>query len=198
VDLLIEAVAMVRERGFENIRVDFFGNLEENTFPMMVRRLGLDPQIQFKGPRPQAELARLYPLYDVFAFPTWDREPFGFAPLEASWQGCVSLVSQRCGFAEWFVHGVHCLKAERSAAAFADALCSILDGSVDLGPIARRAAAVIDRDHHIDVLIPRIERALAAAARRPRAGAGTSSEAYRMALLAEKLTMVLVQEAACA
>jgi glycogen(starch) synthase len=198
IDILIEAAARVRARGFENLQVDIFGNLEDHSFPTLVRRLGLERHVTFKGSRPQAELARLYPSYDIFAFPTWQREPFAFAPLEASWRGCVPLMSQLSGNAEWAVHGVHCLKADRNPDAFADSLVAILDGSVDLTPIARRAAAVIGRDFHLDAQVPRIERALAAAADRPRTGAGTAAEAYRMALLAEKLTRVLVQEAACA
>ena len=195
VDILIEAAAKVRLRGFENIQVDIYGNVEDDYFPTLVRRLRLDEHVTFKGSRPQAELARLYPLYDVFAFPTWRREPFAFAPLEASWRGCVPLMSQLSGNAEWAVHGVHCLKADRSSVAFADSLCSILDGSVDLEPIARRAAAVIGRDFHLDAQVPKIERALAEAAKTPKGGAGTAADAYRMALLAEKLTKVLVQEA---
>ena len=196
VDILIEAAARVRQRGFENLQVDIYGNVEDQSFPTLVRRLGLDHHVTFMGSRPQAELARLYPTYDVFAFPTWEREPFAFAPLEASWRGCVPLMSQLSGNAEWAVHGVHCLKADRSAGAFADSLCSILDGSTDLGPIARRASAVIGRDFHLDAQVPRIEQAMREAAKKPRTGGGTAAEAYRMALLAEKLTKVMVQEVA--
>src|SRR5262249_41865632 len=65
VGILIEAVARVRDRGFENIRVDFYGKLDEDTYPMMARQLGLEGLISFKGSRPQAELAKLYGLYDV-------------------------------------------------------------------------------------------------------------------------------------
>jgi hypothetical protein len=93
---------------------------------------------------------------------------------------------------------VHCLKAERTAEAFAWVFRDILDGKIDLEPIGRRASAVVWRDFHLDVFVPRIERALERAARQPRSGAGTAAEAYRMALLAEKLTQVVIQEAACA
>jgi glycosyltransferase involved in cell wall biosynthesis len=199
VDILIEAASKVLDRGFENFRVDIYGNVEDHHYPMLVRRLGLDNHVFLQGSRPQAELVRLYALYDVFAFPTWHREPFAFAPLEASWRGCVPLMSQLSGNAEWAVHGVHCLKADRTPEAFADSLVSILDGSTDLAPIAGRAAAVIGRDFHLDAQVPRIEQALLEASKKPRTGAGTGAEAYRMALLAEKLTKVLVQEAvACA
>ncbi len=194
VDLLIESIAEVRRRGFEGIVVDIYGNAEDQSFPALVRRLGLDDHVRFRGARPQAELARLYESHDLFAFPTWRREPFAFAPLEAAWRGCVPLMSQLCGNAEWAVHGVHCLKAQRTARAFADALGSVLDGSTELGPIARRAAAVVGRDFHLDAQVPTIEAALAAASARPRAG-GTAAEAYRMALLAEKLARVMIGEA---
>ena len=106
------------------------------------------------------------------------------------------MMSQLGGNAEWAVHGVHALKAERTVGAFADALEAVLTGAIDLAPIARRAAAVVGRDFHLRVQLPRIEHALRAAAARPRPPAGTAAEAYRLALLAEKLTRVLVQEAA--
>ena len=196
VDILIEAVAEVRARGFSNFAVDIYGNVEDPFFPALVRRLGVEDRVTFRGVRPQAELGRLFGLYDLFAFPTWEREPFAFAPLEASWRGCVPLMSQLSGNAEWAVHSVHALKAARTPGAFADSIAAVLRGAIDLGSLARRAAAVVGRDFHLGVQIPRIERALAEAARRSRAGAGTAAEAYRLALLAEKLTRVLVQEAA--
>ena len=119
--------------------------------------------------------------------------------MEASWRGCVPLMSQLSGNAEWMVHGVHCLKADRTPDAFAAGFVSILDGSVDLAPIAKRGASVIGRDFHLDAQVPKIERALEAAAPPgPGSDGGTAAEAYRMALLAEKLTKVLIQEAACA
>ena len=196
IDILIEAVAEVRARGFGNIRVDIYGNVEDAYFPSLVRGLGVEDLVTFRGSRPQAELGRLFGEYDLFAFPTWAREPFAFAPLEASRRGCVPLMSQLGGNAEWAVHGVHCLKAARDPRSFADAFVAVLEGSIDLGPLARRAAAVVGRDFHLAAQLPRIERALVAAAARPKVRAGTAAEAYRLALLAEKLTRVLVQEAA--
>ena len=196
VDILIEAAALVRARGRDDFAVDLYGQADDPSFLELARRLDLDRHVHFRGPRPQAELGRLYAEHDLFAFPTWAREPFGFAPLEAAWRGCVPLVAMECGFAEWFAAGAHCLKADRTPAAFADAILGVLDGAVDLAPIARRAAAAVGRDFHLDALIGRVERALAGAAggrARPRR-AGSAAEAYRLALLAEKLARVLVGE----
>ena len=195
IDHLIEAAARVRKLGFDDFSVDIYGNADDPFFAAFARHLGLEAHVRFMGPRPQAVLARLYEEYDVFAFPTWQREPFGFAMLEASLRGCVPLTSQQSGNAEWFVHGVHCLKAARHPDAFAESLAAIMDGTVDLAPISRRA--------------PRWSVATSTSTpsrpgssgrwSRPRTvrgpGKGTSSEAYRMALMAEKLTKVLISEA---
>jgi len=195
-DHIIEMAARLRDRGFERFSIDIYGHVDDLYFPGLTRVRGLEGHITFQGPKPQAELAKLYPLYDVFAFPTWEREPFAFAPLEALWRGCVPLMSQANGNAEWAVHGVHCLKAERNPDAFADVVGAIMDGSIDLGPIARRGASVVGRDFHLDAQIPRIEQELRAASHHPRQSPrGSADEAYRLALLAEKLTRVLVQEA---
>ncbi len=194
VDLLIQAAAIVRDSGFEGFVIDLYGEVNDSSFQAQTKARGLDRFVRFLGPRPQIELPQLYAEHDLFAFPTWAREPFAFAPLEAAWRGCVPLMSQQCGNAEWFVGGVHCLKADRTAEAFADAMISVLNGTTDLGPISRRASTVVGRDFHLDVLAPRIERALVRASSAPKRPGGTAAEAYRMALLAEKLSKVLIQE----
>ena len=194
IDLLIEAAALLRERGYASFEVDVYGRVTDPSFPTLVRRRGLDAHVRFLGARPQAELTALYAGYDVFAFPTRPREPFGFAPLEAAAAGCVPVLSATCGIAEWLVHGVHALKAPRRPEAFARIFAAILDRRVDPAALGRRVAAVVRRDFHLDAVLPRIERALESAARRDRAGAGTADEAYRMAVLAERLAKVLIQE----
>jgi hypothetical protein len=55
---------------------------------------------------------------------------------------------------------------------------------------------VIWRDFHLNALLPRIEAALSGVARTPRSTAGTPDEAYRLALLAERLTWVTVHQSA--
>ena len=194
IDILIEAAALVRERGFDRFTIDLYGHAEDPAFQALSRFRGLERQIRFCGTRSQADLVQHYAEHDLFAFPTWAREPFAFAPLEASWQGCVPLMSQTGGNAEWFVSGVHCLKAERNPAAFADALVAVLNGATDLAPIAQRAAAVVGRDFHLDALIPRVEVALVQAAAAPRRPGKPTAELYRLALLAEKLAQVFLSE----
>ncbi|HEV3167907.1 MAG TPA: glycosyltransferase family 4 protein [Isosphaeraceae bacterium] len=194
VDLLIEAAALLRDSGHDNFSIDIYGQVADPHFPALLRKHELTDRVQFCGSRTLAELMSLYPSYDLFAFPTRPREPFGFAPLEAAACGCAPLITQTCGISEWLVHGVHALKARRTAEAFARTLAEVLEGSIDLELIGRRVSAVVRRDFHIDTILPRIEEVLERASRKPRNGAGKPADAYRMAMLAEKLDRVLIQE----
>jgi glycosyltransferase involved in cell wall biosynthesis len=194
VDLLIEAAGLLRKWGHDRFSIDIYGQVDDPYFPALVHKHEVSEIVSFRGTRTQAELATLFPTYDVCAFPTQPREPFGFAPLEAAACGVVPLFSNRCGIAEWFVHEVHCLKATRSAQAFAQILARVLDGKIDLRPIGTRVSALIRREFHLDVLLPRIEKALHDAARDRRKGGGTVDDVYRMAVLAEKLERIVVQE----
>ena len=194
VDLIIEAAGLLRDEGYRNFQVDLFGKGDELTFQMMVQRLGLHEHVTLTGGRTQAELMRIYEHYDLFAFPTWEREPFAFAPLEAAASGCVPVMTEICGNGEWMVHGVHCLKVPRTAEALAETFRQVLEGGIDLQPLGRRASAMVRRDFHLQTLIPRIERALDREARVPRPPGGSTADAYRLALLAEKLTQVLIEE----
>jgi glycosyltransferase involved in cell wall biosynthesis len=199
IDVLIEAAARLREWGHENFTLDIYGRVTDPAFQGEgIGRLGLQDHVRLAGLRTQAELAEIFDRCDVFAFPTHKREPFGCAPLEAAARGCVPVISDDCGVAEWLVHGVHCLKAERTADAFARVVADVLRGAVRLGPLGRRIAAVVRRDFHLDALLPRIERALADGARRPRDGTGTPAEAYHLALLAERTAQALVRESLAA
>jgi glycogen synthase len=193
-DLIIQAAAALRASGRDDFSVDLYGRVGDHSFQAEIQRLGLERHVTLRGVLPQAELMERFGSYDLFAFPTWDREPFGMAPLEALSRGCVPVISRVCGISEWLVEGVHCLKADRDAEAFAAAWAGVIDGRVALEPLARRGAAAAWRDFHVEVVLDRIESLLSEAAARDRSGAGDPAEAYRLALLAEKLSQLLVVE----
>ncbi len=194
IELIIEAARLLRQAGRTDFVIDLYGQVMDDTYPSLIRQHDLGEYVRLRGLREQRELAGLYRDYDVFAFPTWEREPFGFAPLEAAAAGCVPVLTNNCGISEWLVHAVHCWKIERTAAALADALIDVLDGRIELEPIGRRVVAVVWRDFHIRRVLPRIEGALARAARQGRLARGDAGEAYHLAVLAEKLTQVLIEE----
>lgn len=197
VHLLIKAAGLLRDLGYDNFTVDLYGKTQDEGLARMVREMGAE-NVRMRGPRSQSDLMTALAGYDVFAFPTWEREPFGMAPLEAAAVGCVPIITQVCGIAEWWVDRVHCIKIERTAESLANALREILDGDIELEPISRRTAAVAQRDFHLDRIIPRIESVLERSARRGRFDLsqerGSAEDAYRLALLADRVTRSLIQE----
>jgi glycosyltransferase involved in cell wall biosynthesis len=192
-DRLLHAAALLHGRGHD-ITLDVFGRLDDDAFPRLASQLGLAGCVRFAGPLPREELVQRYSDYDVFVFPTWEREPCAFAPLEAASRGCVPVLTANCGNSDWLVHGVHCLKAERTAGAFAAVLQDILAGRIDLAPLGRRTQALVSREYHLRAVLPAIDSALRRAARRRRRARGTAAQAYHLAVLAEKLTQTMVQE----
>jgi glycogen synthase len=193
--IVIETAARLRDRGYVNFTIDIFGLGDEWPFRALAHRYGVEQFVHFREPLGQQQLVDSYASYDVFLFPTWPREPFGFAPLEAASRGCVAVVSANCGIAEWLVHGVHCLKATRDADAFADVVAEILDGHVPLEQFARRAQQIVVRDFSIGAALPAIERVLRRAAERRHDARGAASDFYPIARFAEGLMTVLLEEA---
>lgn len=198
VGIVVDAVALLRDRGYTNFTVDLYGFGEDHEFRSQIQKHQLGDVVHLKGPRTQAQLNRLYAQYDLFAFPTWAREPFAFAPLEAMAHGCVPILSSTCGNSEWFIHGLDCLKAERNPSAFAWILERVLSGAIPLAEIGQRAVRVVQRDFHIAAIRPKIEAELQAAVQAGGGPARPADEAYRMALLAEKTLACLLHETTAA
>lgn len=194
-ELLIEAASVLLARGETRFHIDLYGPGQYPRYQELIRKHGLSGHVALRGELEQTELWTRYARqeYDLFAFPTWSREPFGCAPLEAAAHGVVMLMSENCGIAEWFVNDVHCLKVERAAAAVADRVQDVLQRRIDLAPMGRLCAATIWRDFHLDGAVAHVERALEAARAQPRHGQGKPDSAYRLAVLAEKLARNWVQ-----
>ncbi len=194
VDLLIKAAALLRASGEEGFLLDVYGHFHDGWLADLIRSERLTGRVRLLGGIPRAELITKYVDYDVFAFPGKVGEPYGIAPLEAMPSGCVPIVARLGGNCEWLIHGVDCLKVARTAEGFAEAFGQVIRGEIALAPIGRRAASTVRREFHLDGLIPTIEQSLERASRQSRAGAGSPDEAYRLAVLAEKLTNLFIQE----
>ncbi len=195
-DLVVEAAARLKGSGVTRFQVDIFGAVTDQSIPDLIRRHELDDLVHLKGACEQRELQEQLASYDVFAFPTRPREPFGFAPLEAAGRGCVAILPEQCGISEWLVRDVHVLKCERTADALARILRNIQRGHVDLDAIGRRAAAVVARDFHLNRVVLTIERILERCARQALEPGGTAQDAYRMTLLADRLARLFIQPGA--
>lgn len=192
--IAIETASRLRDDGYSNFTIDLYGRIVGSRFRAMVHEHDVAPFVRLMGSRPHAEILELYSDYDVFIFPTWDREPAAFAPLEAASAGCVPLFSAGCGNAEWMIDGVDCIKAPRDAISFAIAVERILCGDLDLEALGRRAQSVAWREFHISRAANTVERILLDAAADRRPPRGPVSDAYDFARFAEGVVQVLVAE----
>jgi glycosyltransferase involved in cell wall biosynthesis len=197
VELIVRMAGLLRDRGHHNFSVDLYGMGGDPSLRTMIQSDRLD-MVTIRGFRSQAELYALYPQYDVFLFPTWEREPFGFAPLEAMAHGCLAIMTRVCGIAEWLMDGSECLKVARDPAALADAVEGLLSGQTPLAEVGRRGARTVQQWFTLNAVLPTIEAELQAAVE---AGGGprrSAAEAHKIALLAEKMFQAMVYESAAA
>lgn len=171
VGLIVEAAALLHRQGLK-LQVDIYGQGDVGTYVDFAKACGVGKVIRFLGPRSQADLLDAYADYDAFLFPTWEREPFGFAPIEAA--GCATppIMTWNCGASERLVDGVHCLKVERTVADLARAMGAVASGRVDLARMGRAATALVRSDLSLARCVERIEAALYRAA-----GGGWAKEA---------------------
>ena len=153
------AVALCRRAGID-LHLDLYGEVADLTIPVEAGRLGIDDVVTFHGWVAPDRIAATYAEHDLFLFPTWRREPFGLAPIEALAAGCVPLLSTDCGVSEWLVDGVHCLKARPESAAFAATIARIAAGEIDLDGIRARGGALARGEYSRAAVFDRIEAVL--------------------------------------
>jgi glycogen synthase len=192
--ILIEAGAVLRESGYRDFVIDLYGSDDDPQFRRLINERDLREVVHIMGSRPHREILDLLAGYDVFAFPTWAREPFAFAPLEAAAAGCVPLMSRDCGNAEWTIEGVDCLKADRSPAAFAESIGQIIRGKVDLASLGQRAQDIAWRDFHISGAVARVCEVLTQAAAERSRSPASRWEFLSLATFAEGLVQVMLED----
>lgn len=185
--ILIDALKHVREIGIDTFRLDLFGSGDHHVLQRAITAADLGDVVSLRGWLPQASLRRELRNHDLFALPTFSKDAFGVAPLEAAAEGCVPLISTPFGLAEWLIDGVDCLKAPRDPLAFADRIAAACRGEIDLPAIGRRAKAVVARDFALSRVVTLFEDELRAAAARRRRAIGDEQNVYKMAVVAEAL-----------
>jgi len=138
VDRLIEAFAIVRSRGGENIKLLIIGD-EISKYPnlrRLVHRFQLHKHVRFLGFVPDATLAALYRLATVFVFPSL-YEGFGLPPLEAMASGAPVITSNVSSLPE-VVGDAALLIDPMNATAIADAIVRVVSDAELRAELTRR------------------------------------------------------------
>lgn len=190
IDLILQASAKLKIEGLA-FSVDIYGDGELPRYVDMARTLQVDDRVRFLGSRSQSELLRLYAEYDAFLFPTWEREPFGFAPVEAAGCGTPPIMTRNCGASERLVDGVHCLKIDRTVTDLADAMRRVASNRVDLARMGRAGHRLVATDLSLTRCLDRIELALSAHAQPWRYEAADDQSLSLLAFLKHNLSISL-------
>jgi glycosyltransferase involved in cell wall biosynthesis len=157
IGLICDAISLLDKAGVGNFEVDIFGDGDVAFYVNYANALAISRRITFNRAIPKQQLAEQYRSHDAFLFPTWSREPFAFAPIEAAAYGCVPIVTSDCGCAERIVDKVHGIKIERTAEALAEAMRGVIEGTIELERIGAAAAAMVRTDltfaGHVDKIV---------------------------------------------
>ena len=100
VDLLIDAVALLRERGLSPGVTIVGDGPELGPLKEQVANLGLAEQVTFVGPKNRQQVAAEFRRHRVAVVPSRYEEAFGIVALEAMAAGCVVVASDRGGLPE--------------------------------------------------------------------------------------------------
>ncbi|WP_397384138.1 glycosyltransferase family 4 protein [Prosthecobacter sp.] len=99
-DLLLDALALLRDQG-QMLSLTIIGSGPElHALNEQVRRLRLEAQVSFTGPRSGEELVRLLNQHRIMVVPSRWNEPFGIVALEGIACGCIIVGSDGGGLAE--------------------------------------------------------------------------------------------------
>ena len=164
IGLIVEAARMLRDSRVENFMIDVYGEGDQAFYIDMCKQLNVAEKVRFLGSRTQDELLEIYEHSDAFLFPTWQREPFGFAPVEAASVGCVPVLTDICGASERLVNNVHCIKITRDASSLASKMMDICNGDLDLKDLGTAGQIIARQDLSFASCLDIIEGVLSRAA----------------------------------
>lgn len=126
VDLLLQALALLRQRG-KAPRLSIIGSgPEEAALRQQVQTLGLQAQVRFAGSLVGQPLVRALNAHRVAVVPSVWEEPFGLVALEAQACGCLPVVADSGGLPQ-AAGPVGVVFAKGNAAALAECLASVLE-----------------------------------------------------------------------
>jgi glycogen(starch) synthase len=181
--LLLDAARLLCDDDGADFSLELVGDGEIEELRDRVSVLKLDDRVRFAGRLSQHELRERLRQSDLFLFPTYAEDPMPLAPIEAAALGCVPIIPLLSGVSEWLIDGVDCIKAERSAPAFAAAVRRVMEGDIALEPLAKRAAQGVHNQFSIEKVMPTVEAELVSASSRHPEPVGRPSDAYTIALI---------------
>ncbi len=100
VDMLIESVADLKERGLAPCLTIIGSGSEEQTLKDLAKARQVEDQVVFTGSKGPAEIAELLNAHQIMVVPSQWPEPFGIVALEGIASGCALVASDAGGLPE--------------------------------------------------------------------------------------------------
>lgn len=135
-DTLLKTVSLL---DMDDIRLIVAGKNETPQYLRMMKKLGIDKKVTFRGP--EREIERLYGISDVFVLPTL-YDPFSNATLEAMASGVPVITTRHNGASELIENGIEGFVVDNplDAVVFAGKISKALNQSEEMGKNARAKA----------------------------------------------------------
>ena len=154
--LVVDAAALLQARGGVAFTVDVWGAGSPAEMMQAAHAAGVGPVFRYRGMTSKQAMVGHFTEYDALLFPSWEREPSGFVPIEAAVAGCIPIVTANIGSAEFMVDGLHCLKIERTAEDLAAAMLRVaqmpaMERLTLRTRVRRHARRMFDADRWFDV-----------------------------------------------
>lgn len=169
IDIILQAAEMLRSSGLYNFQIDIYGDGNVSHYVDVSKQLNVSDHVSFLGSRTQHELMEIYQSSDAFLFPTWEREPFGFAPVEAAAVGCIPIITSTCGVAERLINNVNCIKIERNPKSLFSVLQDFCIGRIDCQKLGDNAQTITRQDLSFESCLNKIEEILQQCAKNSKA-----------------------------
>lgn len=161
VDITLEAISVLDHEGRFEFSVDFYGDGMIEHYRERAAQLGIEHRVAFKGKVAQSDVIHANADADAFLFPTWEREPGASVAIEAAAAGALPILTGACGPAERMVHGIHCIKIDRSVSSLVDAMRTVGLGEIDLEGIGAAGRRLAAGDMSFATSVRRLENVLA-------------------------------------
>lgn len=126
IEILLEAVRILDQRGINNFTVDVYGDGAVIELIQKIHIQKLQHLVKYRGCVSKREMINNFSEYDALLFPTWEREPFGFIASEAAAAGTIPIITSSIGAAEWFLNGFDSRKIIRSPICLANAITELI------------------------------------------------------------------------
>ena len=151
-DFAIDALSALHNSGLSHFTFTLVGNQTKYVESALQRahENGWGEKISFDGAKTMAEMADSYLAHDLFLFPTWSRDPMPIVVLESASLGCVPMLSEYCGTAEWVQDGIDAILVERDVSAIVASLTRVMSEPDYLSGIARYGLEKMQSNFSID------------------------------------------------